>query len=77
MLLYFAQKWASETKIFRINEIDIFKNNFEFNLDPDPNLNPKVRSFSFLQISHFLTEMPSDSKCSSVCRANRIFRQYF
>ena len=31
----------------------------------------------FFQISHFVNEMPSDFKCSSVCRANRIFRQHF
>merc|ERR1711954_208459 len=28
--------------------------------------------FLFFQITHFVNEMPSDFKCNSVCRANRI-----
>ena len=33
--------------------------------------------FVIFQISHFLKEMPSDFKYSSVCRANKKFRDIF
>ena len=47
MLLYFAQK---KTKIFRKNKIYSFKNNFKFNFEPDPHLNPQIRFFHFSKL---------------------------
>ena len=59
MLLYMAQKQAEGTKIFRINKIYSFKDNFELNFDPGPTFNPKMRFLIFFQ---FLTKMTSDLK---------------
>ena len=52
------------------------KSILKFKFDPDPKFYPEIY-FSFFIISDFGTEMPSDIKCRTVCRANRIFRQLF
>ena len=50
--------------------------NFVFILDPDPKFDPKNAFCHFFRLV-ILNEMPSDFKYSSVCRANRIFKQHF
>ena len=53
--------------------------NFVFKFDPDPKFDPKNAFFNFFKLV-ILPVLLSDFKCSTVCRANRIyriFRQHF
>ena len=47
--------------------------NFVFKFDPDPKFDPKNAFFNFFKLV-ILPVLLSDFKCSTVCRANRIYR---
>ena len=47
--------------------------NFVFKFDPDPKFDPKNAFFNFFKLVIF-PDLLSDFKCSTVCKANRIYR---
>ena len=67
MLHISAQIQVCETKIFRVDIIDSFYTN----------LCSKSTLTKISQIGNFKTHMSQGFKCSTICRANRIFRQHF
>ena len=50
-----------------------FRISFVFKLEPDPKFDPKNAFLNFLKLV-ILPVLLSDFKCSTVCRANRIYR---